>query len=136
CARAAQGAPRRGDRRDARHGRLCPAPGRGYGTRSPVPQRGTGVWSVPVSRSSWSLALLRGGSPMRWTRWTALASMLALLAAVVAVLSCAAPAAKTAPPAALTQEQKVERGMYLTTIMGCNDCHTPGTFYGQPDFGR
>ena len=28
------------------------------------------------------------------------------------------------------------RGRYLSTIMGCNDCHTPGTFYGAPDFSR
>jgi mono/diheme cytochrome c family protein len=29
-----------------------------------------------------------------------------------------------------------QRGRYLTTLMGCNDCHTPGTFYGSPDFKR
>jgi mono/diheme cytochrome c family protein len=28
------------------------------------------------------------------------------------------------------------RGEYLTTVIGCNDCHTPGTFYGSPDFKR
>jgi len=74
---------------------------------------------------------------MRWTRWAALASTVAALIAVVAMLSCAKPAEQAAPaPAAMTQEQKVERGQYLTTIMGCNDCHTPGTFYGAPDFDR
>lgn len=31
---------------------------------------------------------------------------------------------------------KVARGKYLVTIMGCNDCHTPGTFYGAPDTKR
>jgi mono/diheme cytochrome c family protein len=72
---------------------------------------------------------------MRWTRWTATLSALAALIAVVATLSCASNAQQAAP-AALTQEQKVERGLYLTTIMGCNDCHTPGTFYGAPDFER
>lgn len=35
-----------------------------------------------------------------------------------------------------TQAQRIERGRYLTTLMGCNDCHTPGTFYGSPDFAR
>jgi mono/diheme cytochrome c family protein len=30
----------------------------------------------------------------------------------------------------------VERGRYLTTIMSCNDCHTPGYFYGSPDTTR
>jgi mono/diheme cytochrome c family protein len=27
----------------------------------------------------------------------------------------------------------VVRGRYLVSIMSCNDCHTPGTFYGAPD---
>ena len=31
---------------------------------------------------------------------------------------------------------KLARGEYLTTVMGCGDCHTPGTFYGSPDFKR
>jgi mono/diheme cytochrome c family protein len=70
---------------------------------------------------------------MRWTRWTALAAFLAVAAIAVISLSCAT---QQLTPATMTQEQKVERGLYLTTIMGCNDCHTPGTFYGSPDFGR
>ena len=71
---------------------------------------------------------------MRWTRWTALAASLGFAVVAVATWSCAKPAENT--PAPLTQEQKLARGEYLTTIMGCNDCHTPGTFYGQPDFSR
>ncbi len=55
-----------------------------------------------------------------------------------AVLGCsalvlgAAPAAEKGGQAAMA----VERGKYLATIMACNDCHTPGTFYGAPDFER
>lgn len=30
----------------------------------------------------------------------------------------------------------VQRGEYLTVVMGCNDCHTPGTVYGAPNFTR
>jgi mono/diheme cytochrome c family protein len=30
----------------------------------------------------------------------------------------------------------VERGRYLATVGGCNDCHTPGTLFGGPDFKR
>jgi len=30
----------------------------------------------------------------------------------------------------------VERGKYLVTIAGCNDCHTPGYFLGKPDTAR
>jgi mono/diheme cytochrome c family protein len=71
---------------------------------------------------------------MRWTRWTAISSTLAALAAAAVTLSCAKPAEKTPP--ALTQDQKVERGLYLTTIMGCNDCHTSGTFFGAPNFEK
>lgn len=71
---------------------------------------------------------------MRWTRWTALASSLAAGVIAAVTLSCATPAQKT--PAPMTQAEKLERGEYLTTIAGCNDCHTPGTFYGDPDFGR
>lgn len=71
---------------------------------------------------------------MRWTRWTALLSTLAALVAIAATLSCATTAQKA--PAPMTQADKVARGEYLTTIMGCNDCHTPGTFFGSPDFSR
>jgi mono/diheme cytochrome c family protein len=28
------------------------------------------------------------------------------------------------------------RGKYLVTIMSCNDCHTPGYFFGKPDMTR
>lgn len=34
------------------------------------------------------------------------------------------------------KDKVLERGKYLTTILGCNDCHTPGTFYGAPDMKR
>lgn len=51
-----------------------------------------------------------------------------LLAATAAfVMSNAASAADDA---------KLKRGQYLTTIMGCADCHTPGVFLGKPDFAR
>lgn len=71
---------------------------------------------------------------MRWTRWTAITSTLGAIVAAAATLSCATTTQKAAP--VMTQAQKLERGLYLTTIEGCNDCHTPGTLYGAPDFGR
>lgn len=45
-------------------------------------------------------------------------------------LSCATnqQSAITAP-----KPDPVVRGRYLVTIMSCNDCHTPGFFYGAPD---
>lgn len=33
-------------------------------------------------------------------------------------------------------DNTVERGKYLVTIAGCNDCHTPGYFLGKPDFAH
>lgn len=33
-------------------------------------------------------------------------------------------------------EDQVSRGKYLVTVMGCNDCHTPGYFLGKPDFAH
>jgi mono/diheme cytochrome c family protein len=46
----------------------------------------------------------------------------------------AAPPAKEAP--APKPSRLVERGKYLVTLGGCLDCHTPGYFFGKPDFSR
>src|SRR3954452_14705607 len=37
---------------------------------------------------------------------------------------------------AASAETPAERGKYLVTITGCNDCHTPGGMLGQPDSKR
>ena len=37
---------------------------------------------------------------------------------------------------AAADEAQVGRGKYLVTIGGCNDCHTPGYFFGKPDMSR
>ncbi len=34
------------------------------------------------------------------------------------------------------EETQAERGKYLVGVAGCNDCHTPGYFLGQPDFSK
>jgi mono/diheme cytochrome c family protein len=39
-------------------------------------------------------------------------------------------------PLAAPAETPVERGLYLVTITGCNDCHTPGALFGNPDKAR
>jgi len=39
------------------------------------------------------------------------------------------------PSLAVAQSQ-IERGKYLVTVGGCNDCHTPGSFLGRPDMTR
>ena len=51
-----------------------------------------------------------------------------VLAAVIAGIATAGAA--TAAP------KQVERGKYLVTLGGCNDCHTPGFLLGKPDFQR
>ncbi len=66
---------------------------------------------------------------MRWTRFIAALVALFAMTAVFAGLSYSKPAAKPA-------SDMVKRGEYLVTIAGCNDCHTPGNLYGQPDFSR
>src|SRR5262245_50595594 len=38
--------------------------------------------------------------------------------------------------AAMADDEQIARGKYLVTISGCNDCHTPGYFFGKPDMSR
>ena len=45
-------------------------------------------------------------------------------------------AAKSAAAKGGSKASRIERGEYLVTIMGCGDCHTPGTLFGDPDFSR
>jgi mono/diheme cytochrome c family protein len=49
-----------------------------------------------------------------------------LLGVMVGLLCCNANAS----------DRQVARGKYLTTVISCTDCHTPGTFLGKPDFSR
>ena len=37
---------------------------------------------------------------------------------------------------AASQDAQIKRGKYLVTLSGCNDCHTPGYFFGKPDMPR
>jgi mono/diheme cytochrome c family protein len=37
---------------------------------------------------------------------------------------------------AVADDAQIKRGEYLVTIGGCNDCHTPGYFFGKPDMSR
>lgn len=36
----------------------------------------------------------------------------------------------------MSQADRVARGEYLVKVIGCGDCHTPGTFAGAPDMSR
>ncbi len=41
-----------------------------------------------------------------------------------------------APPSHAADDAQIARGKYLVTVSGCNDCHTPGYFFGKPDMSR
>jgi mono/diheme cytochrome c family protein len=68
--------------------------------------------------------------------------LLSLAFAVLALTAMAAatpeskPAAHHSGSGEAGKMSAIERGLYLTTIMGCNDCHTPGALFGAPDFDR
>lgn len=70
---------------------------------------------------------------MRRNRHTGTLFILAAVAACLLTLSCATSKPETA---SVAKQDPVARGRYLTTIMSCNDCHTPGSFYGAPDTTR
>jgi mono/diheme cytochrome c family protein len=53
-----------------------------------------------------------------------------LVAAAALIAALPLSAAVAADPAA------VARGKYLVGIGGCNDCHTPGYFFGKPEMAR
>ena len=36
----------------------------------------------------------------------------------------------------VAEDAQIKRGKYLVTLGGCNDCHTPGYFFGKPDMAR
>lgn len=43
----------------------------------------------------------------------------------------------TLPSIAMSADDaQIARGKYLVTFGGCNDCHTPGYFFGKPEMDR
>ena len=69
---------------------------------------------------------------MSWFRIARGVLVVAAIALPALALSGAAPAAK----GKLSSNAQIERGKYLVGICSCNDCHTPGTLFGAPDFDR
>ena len=45
-------------------------------------------------------------------------------------------ASVVALPSYAADDAQIARGEYLVTISGCNDCHTPGYFFGNPDTSK
>ena len=61
---------------------------------------------------------------------------LLLVGAVAASLSTQSCTSGNVEATTAAAVDPVVRGRYLVTIMSCNDCHTPGYFYGAPDTTR
>jgi hypothetical protein len=75
---------------------------------------------------------------MKRNRTTTLLTALAMAAFSGAMLRAIAPGSQDAARIA-PQKSRVERGAYLVTMMGCNDCHTPwkmGAQGPEPDMMR
>lgn len=76
---------------------------------------------------------------MRKTLAVALIGALAACLMAWALTTHLPAEAVAAAPKPMSQAEKVARGKYLTTIMGCNDCHTPwrmGEKGPEPDMTR
>ncbi len=60
---------------------------------------------------------------MRTSAWIALAAVAAVATAATVLATARA-------------DSQIDRGKYLVTLGGCNDCHTPGYFFGKPDMTK
>jgi mono/diheme cytochrome c family protein len=56
--------------------------------------------------------------------------------ACAAIAATAALATAVGMLAAARADAQIDRGKYLVTLGGCNDCHTPGYFFSKPDMTR
>ena len=69
----------------------------------------------------------------RWTRWTGLG---VAAGAALAALAAVSWTGMKLGAAGHTPVEKIARGQQIAHTSGCNDCHTPGFFYGVPDTTR
>ena len=53
----------------------------------------------------------------------------------LAIASCSKPAEQSTTTAEAAYDT-LAHGRYMTTVMACGDCHTPGTLWGSPDTTR
>jgi mono/diheme cytochrome c family protein len=61
----------------------------------------------------------------------------ALIVGGLVLVAAVALSALTIPSQSVVAESTpIERGKYLVGFGGCNDCHTPGYFFGKPDMAR
>jgi mono/diheme cytochrome c family protein len=71
---------------------------------------------------------------MRWTRRIAEVAVASSVLLAIFAISCARQQQSAEPPKAAMDP--LARGRYLVSVVGCGDCHTPGTLYGLPDTTR
>ena len=86
--------------------------------------RDTEILRVSLERLAYLPAEIEAALPL---------AMFRMLFSAAAVAACVLGAN---PDAGLAQDAQIKRGQYLVTLGGCNDCHTPGYFFGKPDMAR
>jgi len=59
-----------------------------------------------------------------------------ITAAMLSVATLAGAAVAFAAATKSASADKVARGKYLVSVMGCTDCHTPGHLYGGPNMAH
>ncbi len=75
--------------------------------------------------------------PRRFTNTLrAAATTLVLAAFALSAAAAGKTPASAGKPGAPDKSRQIERGKFIATVSGCNDCHTPGALYGSPDFSR
>ena len=67
---------------------------------------------------------------------TILPALTLLALGTIASLAFVSCAKQTPAPAPMSEADQIAHGAYMVQIAGCNDCHTPGYFYGAPDSTR
>jgi mono/diheme cytochrome c family protein/uncharacterized protein YjiS (DUF1127 family) len=84
-----------------------------------------------IGRLSWSVAE-RGTA----TRSLPHAVLRLATVAVVAISILVVASRVLLAQNASAPDAQIARGKYLVAVAGCNDCHTPGYFFGKPDMAR
>jgi mono/diheme cytochrome c family protein len=98
--------------------------------RNEIAEASTGAADWANAATAWSVRLLERG--------LAILKRVLIAFAIVVVGTIGLSLLVTLPsgPAEAADKQVVARGKYLVGIAGCNDCHTPGYFFGKPDMTR
>jgi mono/diheme cytochrome c family protein len=95
-------------------------------TEIAAPAIGSAEWGNVATRSTWIVA-----------RSATLLKRLLIASGIVVVGTIGLSLLVTLPSGpAKAADKQVVRGKYLVGIAGCNDCHTPGYFFGKPDMTR